>query len=74
MAYRNLNPVYKIVAFTEAKQRGDINTIAERTGFTQAMVSMTLRGKRNNVSIVNTAYRMVKDRSTNLQKIASLEA
>jgi len=35
MAYKQLNPVYKIVAFTEAKQRGDINTIAERTGFTK---------------------------------------
>jgi hypothetical protein len=74
MAYRNLNPVYKIVAFTEAKRRGDINTVAAATGYSQSMVSKTLRGLRNNTAIVNKAYRIVKDRQTNLQKIASLEA
>jgi len=58
MAFKHLNPVYKIVAFTEAKRRGDINRIAAETGYTQAMVSMTLRGKRNNESIVNKAYRI----------------
>jgi predicted transcriptional regulator len=71
MAYRELNPVYKIVAFTEAKRRGDINRIAKETGYTQAMVSMTLRGKRNNVSIVNKAYRIVKSRQTNLQLLSA---
>jgi hypothetical protein len=74
MAFRELSPVYKIVAFTEAKRRGDINRIAQETGFTQAMVSMTLRGKRNNESIVNKAYRIVKDRQTNLQLISNLTA
>ena len=72
MAYRELNPVYKIVAFTEAKRRGDINRIAEETGYTQSMVSKTLRGLRNNDSIVNKAYRLVKDRQTNLQKLTAL--
>lgn len=74
MAYKQLNPVYKIVAFTEAKRRGDIQRISEETGYTQAMVSMTLRGKRNNTEIVNRAYRIVKDRQTNLQKISALQA
>jgi DNA-binding transcriptional regulator GbsR (MarR family) len=74
MAYRNLNPVYKIVAFTEAKRRNDINTVAEITGYSKSHVSNTLRGRRNNETIVNKAYRLVKDRQTNLQKIASLEA
>ena len=74
MAYKQLNPVYKIVAFTEAKRRGDIKRVSEDTGYTQAMVSMTLRGLRNNDSIVNRAYRIVKDRQTNLQKISALQA
>lgn len=71
MAFQKLNTVYKIVAFTEAKRHGDINRIAEETGFTQAYVSMTLRGKRNNESIVNKAYRLVKDRQTNLQRLTT---
>ena len=74
MAFRELSPVYKIVAFTEAKRRGDINRIAQETGYTKSMVSKTLRGLRNNVSIVNKAYRIVKDRQTNLQLISNLTA
>ena len=74
MAFRKLNPVFKIVAFTEAKKRGDIKTIAERTNLSEAMVSLTLRGNRNNTAIVNAAYRLVKDRTTNLQKLAALSA
>ena len=71
MAFQKLNPVYKIVAFTEAKRHGDITRIATETGFTQAMVSMTLRGLRNNESIVNKAYRLVRSRQTNLQRLTS---
>jgi predicted transcriptional regulator len=71
MAYRELPAVYKIVAFTEAKRFGDISRVAEETGYTQSMVSKTLRGLRNNESIVNKAYRLVKDRQTNLQKLAA---
>ena len=74
MAYKHLSPVYKIVAFTEAKRRNDINTIAEVTGYSRQHVGNVLRGRRNNDTIVNKAYRLVKDRQTNLQKIASLEA
>jgi predicted transcriptional regulator len=74
MAFKYLNPVYKIVAFTESKRRNDINTIAEMTGFSKSHVSNTLRGRRNNEQIVNKAYRLVRSRETNLQKIASLEA
>lgn len=72
MAYRYLNPVYKIVSFTEAKRHGDITTIAQETGYSNSHVSNTLRGRRNNEAIVNRAYRMVKDRQTNLQRISSL--
>ena len=74
MAFRELSQVYKIVAFTEAKRRGDVNRIAQETGFSQAHVANTLRGRRNNESIVNKAYRIVKDRQTNLQLISNMTA
>jgi predicted transcriptional regulator len=74
MAFRELSQVYKIVAFTEAKRRGDINRIAQETGFSSQHVANTLRGRRNNESIVNKAYRIVKDRQTNLQLISNLTA
>lgn len=74
MAYKYLTPVYKIVSFTEAKRHGDIQTIANETGYSKQHVCNTLKGRRNNETIVNKAYRMVKDRQTNLQVIASLEA
>ena len=74
MAYQKLNPVYKIVAFTEAKRRGDVTRVAEETGYTTSMVSKTLRGLRNNESIVNKAYRLVKDRQTNLQRLTTATA
>lgn len=74
MAFKYLNPVYKIVAFTESKRRNDITTVAEMTGYSKSHVSNTLRGRRNNESIVNKAYRLVKDRQTNLQKISAMQA
>lgn len=69
MAFRELNPVYKIVAYTEAKRRGDGARIAQETGYSPSMVSKTLHGLRNNEAIVNKAYRLVKDRQTNLQRL-----
>jgi hypothetical protein len=74
MAFKHLNPIYKIVAFTEAKRRGDINTIAEMTGYSRQQVGNVLRGRRTNETIVNKAYRLVKDRQTNLQKLSAMEA
>jgi len=69
--YRELNPVFKIVAFTEAKRRGDINRIAQETVYSRQHVGNTLRCRRNNESIVNKAYRIVKDRTTNLQLLSA---
>ena len=74
MAFQKLSPVYKIVAYTEAKRRGDVSRIAEETGYTTSMVSKTLRGLRNNETIVNKAYRLVKDRVTNLQRLTTATA
>jgi predicted transcriptional regulator len=72
MAYRELPSVYKIVAFTEAKQFGDEARIAEETGFSASHVNNVLRGRRNNDTIINKAYRLVKDRTTNLQKLSAI--
>jgi hypothetical protein len=69
MAFQKLNPVYKIVAYTEAKRRGDVARIADETGYSTSMVSKTLRGLRSNIQIVNKAYRLVRERQTNLQKL-----
>ena len=74
MAYKNLSAIYKIVAFTEAKQHGDQARIAQETGYSLKHVNNVLRGRRNNTTIVNKAYRLVKDRSTNLQKLAAATA
>jgi transcriptional regulator with XRE-family HTH domain len=48
--------------FQRARRKGDIATLAERTGYSQSMISMTLNGQRNNESIVNTAYKHVSRR------------
>ena len=74
MAYKSLSPIYKIVAFTEAKRHGDIQTIADETGYSPSMVSRTMRGIRYNDTIVNKAYRLVKNRQTNLQRLSEANA
>lgn len=74
MAYRELPEVYKIVAFTESKRNGDQAIIAQETGYSESHVNNVLRGRRNNLSIVNKAYRLVKDRTTNLQKLTAATA
>ena len=71
MAFKKLSTAYKLVAFAEAKRPGDIELLVKKTGFSQPHVSNTLRGRRENVSIVNKAYRLVKDRQTNLQKLSA---
>jgi hypothetical protein len=70
MSFRFLPTAYKLVKFAEAKRRNDITNISQETGYSPAMVSMTLSGLRNNESIVNKAYRIVKDRQTNLTALA----
>jgi hypothetical protein len=52
----------KLSTFRRARRTGDISTLAERTGYSAAMVSMTLNGQRNNETIVDTAYRLVRRR------------
>jgi DNA-binding phage protein len=70
MSFRFLPTAYKLVKFAEAKRRNDITNIAQETGYSSSMVSKTLSGLRNNESIVNKAYRIVKDRQTNLTALA----
>lgn len=63
MAYRKLPTIFKVVAFRDAMKPGDLKEVAQKTGYSYDMVSKTMRGLRNNETIVNTAYRTVKDRS-----------
>ena len=63
MAFRHLPTIFKVVAFRDAMKPGDIKEVANRTGYSYDMASKTLRGLRNNETIVNTAYRIVKDRN-----------
>jgi hypothetical protein len=63
MSYQKLPTIFKVVAFRDAMQKGDLQKITSKTGYSYDMVSKTLRGVRNNESIVNTAYRLVKDRN-----------
>ena len=63
MAFRKLPTIFKVVAFRDAMKPGDIGEVAKRTGYSYDMASKTLRGLRNNETIVNTAYRLVKDRN-----------
>ncbi len=63
MAFQKLPTTFKIVAFRDAMRPGDITTVATRTGYSVDMASKTLRGLRNNDTIVNAAYRLVKDRN-----------
>jgi len=70
MSFRFLPTAYKLVKFAEAKRRNDLTTIAEETGYSISMVSKTLQGLRNNETIVNKAYRLVKDRQSNLTALA----
>lgn len=74
MAFQKLSPIYKIVAFAESRRHGDMTRIAMETGYTTSMVSKTLRGLRNNETIINKAYRLVKDRQTNLQRLTTATA
>jgi predicted transcriptional regulator len=69
MSYKNLSAIYKIVAFTESKRIGDQARVAAETGFSESHVNNVLRGRRNNMTIVNKAYRLIKDRQTNLHKL-----
>lgn len=74
MAYQALSTIYKVAAYNRAQRRGDVTRIAEETGYTVSMVSKTLRGLRSNIQIVNKAYRLVRERQTNLQRLTSATA
>ena len=74
MSYQNLPVAFKIASYNRAQRRGDVSRIAEETGYSQSMVSRTLRGLRNNVAIVNKGYRLVKDRQSNLERLTTATA
>ena len=74
MAFQNLPVAYKIATYNRAQRRGDVARIAAETGYSESMVSRTLRGLRNNETIVNKGYRLVKDRQSNLERLTTATA
>jgi len=70
MSYRVLPTAYKLVKFAEAKRLNDVTIIAKETGYSASHVSNVLYGRRSNDSIVNKAYRLIKDRQSNLTMLA----
>lgn len=74
MAFQQLSTVYKIAAYNRAQRRGDVSRIAAETGYSESMVSRTLRGLRANDAIVNKGYRLIKDRQTNLERLTTATA
>jgi len=70
MSFRVLPTAFKLVKFAEAKRLNDVTIIAKETGYSTSHVSNVLYGRRSNESIVNKAYRLVKDRQTNLTMLA----
>lgn len=70
MSYRVLPTAFKLVKFAEAKRLNDVTIIAKETGYSASHVSNVLYGRRSNESIVNKAYRLVKDRQSNLTMLA----
>ena len=62
MANTNATTATKIKVFNQAKRLGDISKLANKTGYSPSMVSMTLSGQRNNEFIVESAYKLVSRR------------
>ena len=52
----------KLGTFRKAKRTGDVSKLANSTGYSVSMVSRTLNGQRNNETIVESAYRLVRRR------------
>jgi transcriptional regulator with XRE-family HTH domain len=55
----------QLVVFNARKRRGDVERIAEKTGFSSSYVSKVVNGLRNNETIAHTAYTISKRRLTN---------
>jgi transcriptional regulator with XRE-family HTH domain len=57
----------QLSVFNSRRRRGDVERIAERTGYSPSYVSKVLNGLRNNASISHTAYTISKRRLTNYE-------
>lgn len=64
----------KAVKVASRKRVGDVQRIAEATGFSSSHVSNTLAGRRYNPEILTAAYDITRRRMTNDVKLASIEA
>lgn len=57
----------QLAIFNNRRRRGDIERIAEMTGFSASHVSRVVNGLRNNNQISYTAYTISKRRLTNAE-------
>lgn len=57
----------QLAIFNNRRRRGDIERIAEMTGFSTSHVSRVVNGLRNNDQISYTAYTISKRRLTNAE-------
>jgi len=67
MSKRRTSPEKQLAIFNARKRRGDIETIANQTGFSTSYVSKVVNGLRNNETISYTAYTLSKRRLTNAE-------
>ncbi len=67
MSKKRTSAEKQLAIFNARKRRGDIETIATRTGFSTSYVSKVVNGLRNNETISYTAYTLSKRRLTNAE-------
>lgn len=61
-----LNRTAKLSFFRHRQRRGDVNRVAEETGYTPRMVYYTLNGERRvNSTIANAMYNLTRRRQKN---------
>ena len=67
MSRKRTSPEKQLTIFNNRRRRGDIERIAEMTGFSKSHVSRVVNGLRNNETISYTAYTISKRRLTNAE-------
>lgn len=66
MANTRISNTKKLKFFTSRKRIGDVNTIADKTGYSSTYVSKVLNGRvQPNEYILDTAYLVARRRKTN---------
>ena len=70
--YNKLNYTQKIIRINRKLRFGDINRVANSTGYSQNFVSEVLSGLYKSEKIVNEAYDITRGRVNNATKLSAL--